>query len=114
MEDNISSNQLSLVWLLHCSELQLAWRANPRACNIELPMPKHLAPQPDPNFLHCLTLRLVDSYCKCWPDRKLPSLPLEGIFSGLGDEGYAGNQNHAVGSHNLTLQQLVVYGSQEG
>ena len=77
-------------------------------------MPKHLAPQPDPYFPHRLTLRLVDSYRKCCPDRKLPSLPLEGIFSRLGDEGDARNQNHTVGSHNPTLQQLVVYGLQVG
>ena len=91
MEDHISSNQPCLVWLLHGGEPQLSWRADPRACNVELPMPKYLAPQPHTYILHRLPLGLVYSDSERRPDWELPSLPLEGVFSRLGDEGDAGN-----------------------
>ena len=91
MEDHISSNQPSPVGLLHSGKLQLSWRAYPGASNVELPMPKHLAPQPHTNILHCLPLGLVNCDCARRPDWELPSLPLEGVFSRLGDEGDPGN-----------------------
>ena len=108
MEDHISCNQPCLVGILHCSKLQLSWKAYPGASHVELPMPKHLAPQPHTYVHHRLTLGLVYGDCERRPDWELPSLPLEGVFSRLGDEGDSGYQYHPLGAHYPAFQQLVV------
>lgn len=96
MEDYIPGPQFPLIWFPHDGELQLTRRAHPGASHIQLAMAKDLPPQPNPHILHSLALCFVDGDCKRRPYGELPSLPLKWIFSRLGDEGDAWNEDHPV------------------
>ena len=108
MVDNVPCFQFYLVGLSHDGKLELAWSAHPRACHIQLPMPEHLSPQPNPHIFQRLALRLIYGDSEFRPDRELPVLPLKWVLSSLGNEGDTGKKHHSVGAHYLTFQQLVV------
>ena len=113
MEDNIPCSQLGLVGFSKDGELEMFWRAHPGAGHVQLSVAEDLPIQPHPHILECLTLGLVDGGGESRPDGELAALPLEGVFSRLGDEGDTGNEDHPVGAHNPALEQLVVYHSVE-
>ena len=108
MVDNVPCFQFYLVGLSHDGELELAWSAHPGARHIQLPMPEHLSPQPNPHIFQRLALRLIYGDSERRPDRELPTLPLERELSRLRNEGDTGKKHHSVGAHYLTFQQLVV------
>ena len=108
MVDNVPCFQLFLVGFSDNGELELAWRAHSGDRNVQLSMPEHLSPQPYPNVLQGLALRLIDGDGKCWSDRELPALPLERVLSRLGNESDSGYQYHPIGAHYPAFQQLVV------
>ena len=108
MVDNVPCFQLFLVWFPHDGELKLARRAHSGACHVQLAMPEHLSPQPHPNVLQSLALRLIDGDGKRRSDRELPALPLEGILSRLGNESNSGYQYHPIRAHYPAFQQLVI------
>ena len=71
-------------------------------------MTEHWISEPDSSHPQGLALSLVDGGGEGLLNWELTALPLECVFSQLGNEGDPGNENSSVGSYNLTLEQLVV------